>query len=523
MNSVHVLMIVMSSSLSGLMAVFGLSMMLQSYRKAVPRAETAVTPCVFLFDHKDLVDASDGARALLATTGVVADDWSRFLSYVTPRFPDFEEKFATLPDSGRITLGSVTRRPITLRAEWHAGLTRIVVAEPGSEAGTAIVDGISEHAAEAEIQLLRQTMDRAPTPAWREDANCTIVWANRTYHNLLAECGKCPGKPVWPIPPLFDAPLEPAGGTDGQLRRLSLSMPGDRPARWFEIQSYPEGAGQLNFAIPSDATIRAEAALRAFLQTLTKTFAQLSVGLAVFDRKRHLAVFNPSLSELTGLSPEFLTSRPSLFRVLDAMRERQTLPEPKDYKRWRAEIMAMEAAALRGQYEETWALANGQTYRVTGRPHPDGAIAFLFEDITAEKSMTRRFRADLALGHAVIDSLDEAIAVFSPTGAALMCNSAYDALWAGEATPHRDMTITDAVQSWQRKAALSPVLGDARAFVMDPGPKAPWRGEIRLTDGRLLTCRFAPLAGGWSLIGFSPVLPGLRNPHRAVETARHTA
>lgn len=521
MTSAHIIMIVMSSSLSALMAVFGLSMALHSYRKAQPPA--AAAPCVFLFDRGELVDATDGARALLAATGIEADDWSRFLSYAKPRFPDFEDKIANLSAIGRITLASVTRRPVTLRAEWHGGMTRIVVTEPGSDAGAPIIDGISQHAAEEEIRILRQTMDRAPIPAWREDANGAIVWANRTYLDLLSATAKDDGRQSWPIGPLFNISTEAVTEEGAPGHRLSLSMPDDMPTRWFELQSYPEGGGRLNFAIPSDATVRAEAALRGFLQTLTKTFAQLSVGLAVFNRARQLVVFNPALSELTGLSPEFLTSRPSLVRVLDAMRERQTLPEPKDYKRWRAQVAAVEAAALRGQYEETWALGNGQTYRVTGRPHPDGAIAFLFEDITAEKSMTRRFRADVELGHAVIDSLDEAIAVFSPTGAVLMCNSAYDALWAIDADAPRDTTITEAIRSWQRKVALSPVLGDARAFVMDLGPKEPWRGEVRLIDGRLLACRFAPLGGGWSLIGFSPVPPGMRSAQRAPETARQTA
>ena len=60
------------------------------------------------------------------------------------------------------------------------------------------------------------------------------------------------------------------------------------------------------------------------------------------------------------------------------------MPEPKDYRSWRQQMSDLEAAAQNGTYEETWALPTGQTYRVTGRPHPDGAVALLFEDISAE-------------------------------------------------------------------------------------------------------------------------------------------
>ena len=55
----------------------------------------------------------------------------------------------------------------------------------------------------------------------------------------------------------------------------------------------------------------------------------------------------------------------------------------------------MIAAATDGRYQETWSLENGQTYSIRGRPHPDGATAFLIEDITAEVTLTRNFRAEL--------------------------------------------------------------------------------------------------------------------------------
>jgi len=35
------------------------------------------------------------------------------------------------------------------------------------------------------------------------------------------------------------------------------------------------------------------------------------------------------------------------------------------------------------------------------------------------------------------------------------------------------------------------------------GERAEWSAEVRLVDGRLLTCRFSPLAGGSTLAGFS--------------------
>ena len=63
----------------------------------------------------------------------------------------------------------------------------------------------------------------------------------------------------------------------------------------------------------------------------------------------------------------------------------------------------MIETASDGHYAEAWTLPNGLTYRVTGRPHPDGAIAFLIEDITDEISFSRRTKSQLEIRQAVLD------------------------------------------------------------------------------------------------------------------------
>lgn len=66
-----------------------------------------------------------------------------------------------------------------------------------------------------------------------------------------------------------------------------------------------------------------------FVQTLTKTFATLSIGLVIFDRNRQLMLFNPALIDLTTLPADFLSARPNLLTVFDKLRDNQIMPEPK--------------------------------------------------------------------------------------------------------------------------------------------------------------------------------------------------
>ncbi len=174
--------------------------------------------------------------------------------------------------------------------------------------------------------------------------------------------------------------------------------------------------------------VKTEDAQRDFVQTLAKTFAQLSTSLAIFNRDRQLALFNPALVDLTGLSVSFLSPRPTIDSFFDALRENRRMPEPKNYKTWRHRMADLISAAETGQFEETWSLETGQTYRVTGRPHPDGAIAFLLEDISTEVLLTRNFRAELEMGQSLVDTFDDALAVFSHAGVLTFSNKAYDLL-----------------------------------------------------------------------------------------------
>jgi hypothetical protein len=58
--------------------------------------------------------------------------------------------------------------------------------------------------------------------------------------------------------------------------------------------------------------VRAQQAQKNFVQTLTKTFATLAIGLAIFDRNRQLMLFNPALIDLPALPADFLSARPNL-------------------------------------------------------------------------------------------------------------------------------------------------------------------------------------------------------------------
>ncbi|SFC62050.1 PAS domain-containing protein [Salipiger profundus] len=230
----------------------------------------------------------------------------------------------------------------------------------------------------------------------------------------------------------------------------------------------------------------------------------------MFDRKHRLVLFNPALIDLTRLSAEFLSGRPNLLTFFDMLREQHMMPEPKDYGSWREHLQDVINAASSDHYVETWNLPSGLTYRITGRPHPDAGIAFLIEDISAEISLTRGYRQEIEITQSVLETLEDAVVVFSQLGHLTFCNAAYRALWGDETEATISATdIAEATRSWQSSCHPSPIWGDLREFVLTLRDRAGWDAEIHTIAGERLFCRAEPLAGGATLVRFSPMPCGI--------------
>jgi PAS domain-containing protein len=489
---------------ASLTVAFGLWLDSWFGRRQRPRRATlfqdATAGAVFLFDGDVLVDCSPAGRAILASNPAQSGPWARLLAYLGPRFSGLEDKLARLTESGPLTLASEGDRPLLLTAELRGGLTRLTLVDAETEDRIPSQDPMTLRAQAEELEQLRSVVVEAPVLIWRERADGAVIWANAAYLARLTERLE-PGTDIaWPLPALFDAPATAPAKGKPDRRMLKLSNGGEA---WYELQARDMGGDRVIYALPADQMEQAERALREVLITLTKTFAHLRVGLAIFDRQRKLQLFNPAMTDLTGLPVDFLARKPSFTAVLDAMRERNTIPEPKDYRSWRKQLIQMERAAASGLYEETWSLPSGQTYRIIGRPHPDGALALILEDISDEMTRSRRYRAEIELGLSVIDGLDEAVAVFAQSGELVMSNTAYAQLWGQDPAANlAEASLATMLAHWKARTAPNPIWAAFEDLAAASIDRRAFGAEARLTDGRLIACRFTPLVGGATMAAF---------------------
>lgn len=484
------------------LAIFAVSSLctgIYLFRRAshAPEAPTSemLKPVHLVFCEDRLIDADDRIWALLPDR-TQPQTWASVRAILCATLHD-------LPETLCETHGGSTEAGLGFSLTKGGGGFRLTLfALPGAE-----IDWFQAKLAETLSHQMHEAVTHAPDLIWLQGSDKTVLWGNDAF-SRYAETQNDPQVFADQVSDLVrdTEPSRPA--------RIELTLTGLHPDqdRWLEVARKDSASGQYFFARGIDEMVRAEAAQRNFVQTLSKTFANLTTGLAIFARDRRLMLFNPALVDLSGVSIDFLSARPALFEFFDKLRECRIMPEPKNYDDWRERMAKLVAAASDDRFRETWTLASGQTFDITGQPYPDGAIAFLFNDITAEVSLTRGYRAELDTLQSVIDTIDDAVAVFDPKGILTVCNSAYARHWNVDPdTCIPETTILDATQIWKSAFHPSPVWPDLRDFVTSTTERASWDSELRGKDGRDVLCRIDPICHGATLIRFC-LRPRMRDP-----------
>ena len=441
----------------------------RSWQPATSRdADNGMRSSSFLF-HDDTLTSQDTGPATLPGPGWgEIDRWSDLRHWLGNRFGPLPGSLSEL-ENGEIRDLQATMRGdhASLTLSRHDGAERVEVNEPA----TLPPPG-------AAFDKVQTVFDHAPCAARMLGGDGKTIWqkaAFADYPDAAAE-------------QLVAAATGASGPT-----RVHL----DAQDRVFEVEHVTAGDIRAVFATDITRVTNAETVRREFIQTLTKIFANLTTGLAVFDRNRQLALFNPALLDLTGLPAPFLSSQPPLMQFFDSLRDNRVLPEPKNYDTWRKQIEDMSSTAAGGLYLEDWHLPNSVTYRVTGRPHPDGAIAFLFEDITDNVSLARHFHSQIALREAVLAASDQAKVVFGPDNIVTLCHLACRKMLGGDPdASFADMTLQDFL-SVSRQALPGAFWERVEQAVLD---RATLSDSVTAPDGTPVSCQVGHLPGNSSII-----------------------
>lgn len=459
----------------------------------------------FLFDGEDLKDATPDAQLLIKDVPKHMTDKQSVLHVLGTRFPMLETIMAKISRGETQTLPATDSTEISLEVAEIEGLIQLKLFGVCSQDSLTISEIAAQDALLSELSTLRNLTTMSPHLIWQQNGDGKLNWANTAYLDMSDALSgdEDIAARSWPSEAVFPDLHHDADASKPVKRRVSIDIPDQNGEAWFDVTTLKNGTNAVHFGHSVNETVSAEYAKRQSVQTFGRIFAHLSTGLAIFDDKRRLTMFNPALHEMTNLTPEFLSSKPTVQMFLDRLREARLLPEPKDYIRWREQFTPSDTSADQNGYCENWNIADGQTFKVTGQPDRDGTYTFFFEDITAELSLTRRFRSDIETGQGVLDALPEAIAVFTANGTLVMSNRAYGRLWdVDHDTSVRSHDLRSEMLMWKSHCATAPIWHDLREFIGRSTERGHWTDRAVLDDGRQFTCKAQPISGGMTMISF---------------------
>ncbi|MDQ7071989.1 MAG: hypothetical protein Q9M48_14880 [Rhodobacterales bacterium] len=239
---------------------------------------------------------------MLGTTKSGQTNWSRIREIMAPRFPGFPA-FAEVSDATGQLISPAEGNDDNgqVLTEWWDGMIHVELVEQDNNETT---DQHKLALLQHELTTLRIAIKDAPYPVWQTDGAGNVIWTNAAYDTLHEEVIADQAVEEDTQIKLFD--LNCVDGVDVTRSRTALNTIRSENQRWYDVSIVRNGDTCMNYAIDVNAVVNAEIAQRNFVQTLTKTFAHLSIGLAIFDRNRQLALFNPALIDLTALPADFL-------------------------------------------------------------------------------------------------------------------------------------------------------------------------------------------------------------------------
>lgn len=380
------------------------------------------------------------------------------------------------------------------------------------------VKGVEESNARGRLEETRRVIARdpnaflemlgaAPFPAWRMSSAGKLVWCNNTYLTALDETR-------------LDTALEKQAFLDASLAEfaesaLKTGMPrqeirtinvkGER--RSMQLLVFPISGGVGGMAIDVTQEEEARKSLDRHRKAHDETLNHVADGVAIFSHDKQLIFHNRAFRDIWNISEAELSGGITHGGWLDAMRERRMLPHKQNYAAWRAEELGhyQDASPLA---EVLWNLPDKRALKITRQRHPMGGLLMLFKDITDELTLTAKYNGLIKVQRATLDNLHEAVAVFGGDGILQLKNRAFVKLWT--LSPDLSETQIDFDTLTSHGQSLFPDKGvwDAiKARVTNPSPSArqEFRGEMKRSDGSVLTFLTQPLPDGNTLLAFADV------------------
>jgi signal transduction histidine kinase len=370
---------------------------------------------------------------------------------------------------------------------------------------------------ESALDSLTHLIEAAPFPMWYRGPDLGLGLVNSAF--VAAVEARDASDVIARSTELIDA-TGPGGARASAEAALETGKPiaqmqpatvrGER--RMMHIVNVPLPTGAVaGFAIDVQELEDARTELMRHVQSQRDLADRMTAGTIQFDSEQSVTFFNLPFAVMTHLDPEWLADHPEFDRVLERMREKNRLPEVRDFPVWKADRRAW-FTSTQEVIEEDWILADGDHLRVVAQPLPDGGLRMFMEDRTEQVRLASARDTLLRVRTATFDNLFEAISVFASDGRLYLWNRRFCDVWDIEEErltehPRVDELIPAMAEKLVNPAAATQIKEMVRQTTSDRQSSS---GRISLTDGRHFEFAAVPLPDGNALFTMVDVTDSTR-------------
>ncbi|MEP3051193.1 MAG: PAS-domain containing protein [Erythrobacter sp.] len=359
--------------------------------------------------------------------------------------------------------------------------------------------------AEGDFAALVGLIEAAPSPMWFRGAGLKLQLVNQAYVEAVgAENAEA----------VIEGQIELFETVDGRSpidiartslhdqkkteRQVAATIAGER--RTMQVSDLPLGReGVAGYAIDIEQQEQQARELRAFRDAQRAMLDQISIGVAQFDAEERLTFANRPFRRQFSLVEDSVSGR-TFEGLLSDAREAGRTPEVRDFPEWRREHADWFGA--QETQEEAWPLPGGTHLRVIAQPMPDGGLVLIAEDQTEQLALSATRDTLLRTRTATLDSLFEALAIFSPDGSVQLWNRSFAGTWGLDSEfldthPNAESLLEAISKNLARPSQARSIGAVVRAATLDRKEKG---GRVELTDGRTLEFAGVPLPDGNGLL-----------------------
>jgi signal transduction histidine kinase len=362
-----------------------------------------------------------------------------------------------------------------------------------------------------EIFAARSLLDALPMPVWLKDTSGRIEWVNQAYARAVDV--EAPAEVyARQVEFLETRQRREAGAALGRgeahRQRVRVIVGGERRA--YDVVALPLDGASAGLAIDVAALEKAESELSRQTATHEGMLDRVSSAVAIFGPDRKLSFFNAAFQGLWQFEADWLAGHPADGEILDRLRERRQLPEFANYRDFKEKTLARYGS--QSEQQDWWHLADGRTIRITTVPRPDGGLTYLYDDVTEEFALKRRYELMIHVQKETLDHLKEAVALFATDGRLKLFNPAFAKVWKLDAKAlEKEQHIDDVVRSMQLLHADEPTWRDVKRAVTGLSDlRSPLNGQIQRDDGATIDYALLPLPDGATLLSFADVTAAKR-------------